>query len=165
MNDNLMAVLSLAVIVAFLAVLIGFVQHLTQTLTRTGKNLVTALSVTTSIRQNSESIVDGVLGLNKNLQAAAAGLTGLVGSAQQRAASLSARRPTTSGAPVVDHEPRHLAHSASGVSSATGSTTSPTRPLRDPSAKTSGQPSPAREIRREFHVRGAAGQEETATSG
>jgi len=166
MNTNLMAVLSIVVVIAFLAVLVGFVQHLTQTLTRTGRNLVSALTVTTAIRQNCERIIDGVVGLNKNLNTAAAGLTGLVSSAKQRADSLSTVSRTTIPPPLADHEPRHLAPSMPGTPTAPAPSASPTRPLREPSpTRTFRQPSPTREVRREFHVRGATGQGETQVSG
>lgn len=166
MNTNLMAVLSLVVIVALFVVLVGFVQHLTQTLTRTGNNLVSALAVTTTIRQNCENIVDGVLRLNKNLNAAAAGLTTVVSSATQRAASLSASPEPTLAPSGTDHEPRHLADWTPRSPAAPSPSSSPTRTLREPTpTRTLREPSPPREVRREFRVRGGASQEETPVSG
>lgn len=158
MNSNLMAVLSLVVIIGLFAVLIGFVNYLTQTLTRTGNNLVSALAVTTSIRQDCESIVQGVLALNRNLNAAAAGLVTVAGSAKQRAASLSrVQEPSpTPSEPQDDLRPQ----------ARWATRTPPDAALPNGSTRTLREPSPQREVsaigasRREFRVRAEVGSEQ-----
>lgn len=169
MNTNLMAALSLAVIVAFFSVLVGFVRLLTQTLTRTGDNLVNALAVTTTIRQNCDSIVGGVLTLNKNLNAAAAGLTTVVGSANQRAASLSPVPMQRSARPEPDNGPRPAARWVARNPAESKPSERPTRSLRAPGPSWPlGEPTRSvalREpraigaVRREFRVRGGSGGE------
>lgn len=97
MNTNLMAVLTLAVILAFVGVLLAFVQHITRTLQHTGTILVSGKAIAGNIRRDCESIVSGVLALNKNLGIAAGGLTTVAETAtraatraQQAAASQAA---------------------------------------------------------------------------
>ena len=181
MNTNLMATLSLVVIIALFAVLVGFVQYLTRTLARTGNNLASSLAVTTTIRQNCENIVDSVLALNSNLNAAAAGLTTVVGSAKQRATSLSSAPVTTLAPPGPDQESRPLTrwaprspsaprHSSSPTRTLREPTPAPTRPLLEPSAvrplrdptstRTLQERSGNGDVRRELRLRGEADREQ-----
>jgi|GEM_PF-4122884 len=92
MNTDLLAVSSLAVVIALIGVLVGFVRHLTRLLRRTGDTLAAAVPVVTTIRQDCESVIAGVLTLNQNLNVAAGGLTGAVGAAQRRATSVARER-------------------------------------------------------------------------
>lgn len=163
MNSNLMAGLTIVVVIALFAVLIGFVRYLTLTLENTGGNLVEALSVTTTIRQDCENIVSGVLALNKNLHAAAAGLGAVVNAAQQAArASRPAVVPVaTPREPASDSRPsaRWAARDANGSTPDAGAP----RRLREPVAAATSPTSAAAVAgmkaigasRREFRIRGS----------
>ncbi|WP_183097967.1 hypothetical protein, partial [Nocardioides pelophilus] len=79
--------MSLVVVVALIAVLVAFVQHLARLLRRTGDTLAAAVPVVVTIRQDCENVIAGVLALNQNLSVAADGLSSAVGAAQERATS------------------------------------------------------------------------------
>ncbi|KRA27233.1 MULTISPECIES: hypothetical protein [unclassified Nocardioides] len=133
MNTNLTSALSLIVVVALLAVLVGFVRHLTGVLNRTGKNLVDALAVTTTIRQDCEQIVGGVLALNVNLNAAAAGLNAVTSSAQRRAASRTTELRPITHPPTPAQPPATVRTTVSAI-----------RDIRAPKSKIESTPEPAR---------------------
>lgn len=87
MNTNLMAVLSLAVILALVAVLLYFVGAVTRRLEHTGTILRSGKVIAGNIRKDCESIIQGVVALNNNLGVAAGGL----GAAAQAANAAAGR--------------------------------------------------------------------------
>lgn len=89
MNLDLMAAISLIVIISLFAVLIRFINNLTRTLRNTGTNLHEALRVTTEIRMHCERVETGITAMNTNLYGVAAGLSNVGNAAESRAAQMS----------------------------------------------------------------------------
>lgn len=85
MNVNLMAAISLVVIISLFVVLVGYLRKLTRLLVRTGSNLEATLSITTDIRGHCEQISPGVDAMNTNLYGVAAGLSMVGDAAEERA--------------------------------------------------------------------------------